>query len=110
MEKPKLENKFYYYGSTRGQKKSSHKDVPLKPRPLLPSQRSLADPRVQGSPTPARVATGPSSNPGPGQSLYEQIKGGRVPQGPADSDSAAQAMKTFSGREVWAITINETSS
>jgi len=80
--KPKLENKFYYYGSTRGQKKSSQKEA-LTPRPLLPSQRTLGgDTRLTGlagpSPQPAKVAVaanGPHSN--PSQSLYDQIMGPR---------------------------------
>jgi len=78
--KPKLENKFYYYGSTQRQKKSfqaSSSRESLRPRPLLPSQRNLSDTKtVQGSPTPQRVSVGPVSQPvsQTGQSLYDQIK------------------------------------
>ncbi|XP_023338915.1 uncharacterized protein LOC111709480 [Eurytemora carolleeae] len=70
--KPKLENKFYYYGSTRGQKKSSHKET-LTPRPLLPSQRVLGgETRLGPSPLPPKGAPSPNN---PSQSLYDQIMG-----------------------------------
>ena len=59
--KPKLDNKFYYYGSTRGQKKStSQKEgaAALTPRPLLPSQRALGcETRLGPSPTPPKVCS-----------------------------------------------------
>ena len=50
--------RFYYYGSTRGQKnKSSQKAEPLTPRPLLPSQRALGgDTRLGPSPVPPKVS------------------------------------------------------
>jgi len=76
VDKAKLDNKYYYYGSTRGQKKSSQppkEKETLTPRPLLPSQRNQ-DPRLGPSPTPPlKVSQGPSST--PGQSIYDQIMG-----------------------------------
>jgi len=76
VDKAKLDNKYYYYGSTRGQKKSSQppkEKETLTPRPLLPSQRNQ-DSRLGPSPTPpVKVSQGPSST--PGQSIYDQIMG-----------------------------------
>ena len=37
----RLENPYYYYGSTRTQKKA--KTIQQKPRPLLPSQRAALE-------------------------------------------------------------------
>ena len=81
--KQKLDNKYYYYGSSKGQKNSGLKEnQTLTPRPLLPSQRN---PRTGPSPTPpaapkhvpAAAAGQPGVGPaaGPAQSLYDQIMG-----------------------------------
>ena len=50
VDKTKLDNKYYYYNSSKGQKSSVLKEnQTLTPRPLLPSQRN---PRMGPSPTP----------------------------------------------------------
>ena len=45
----RLENPYYYYGSTRNQKKASN----LKPRPLLPSQRAQLELKKKSSKLPS---------------------------------------------------------
>ena len=51
---PKLENPYYYYGSTRNQKKAKMIAQQQKPRPLLPSQRAALEMQQRA---PAFVAT-----------------------------------------------------
>ena len=48
----RLENPYYYYGSTRNQKKA--KMIQQKPRPLLPSQRAALEMQQR---VPAFVST-----------------------------------------------------
>ena len=89
VDKPKLDNKYYYYGSTRGQKKSSQKPPEretLTPRPLLPSQR--AESRT-GNPLPSTAKPQlPSGQAGQNQaavqdrSIYDQIMGREQPNSP----------------------------
>ncbi len=50
----KLENPYYYYGSTRNQKK-----LKQKPRPLLPSQRQQMEQQQRASALPARPSGRP---------------------------------------------------
>jgi hypothetical protein len=88
VDKPKLDNKYYYYGSTRGQKKSSQKPAEretLTPRPLLPSQR--AGSRAENHPPtapPSRAVPGPPPMPppAPDRSIYDQIMGREQPNSP----------------------------
>ena len=79
VDKTKLDNKYYYYGSSKGQKNSGLKEnQTLTPRPLLPSQRH---PRSGPSPTPPTATkqvqgvTGAGAAATPAQSLYDQIMG-----------------------------------
>ena len=73
VDKSKLENKYYYYGSSKGQKNAGAKET-LTPRPLLPSQRNR-DPRFGPSPTPPTAHRTPATTSTPAQSLYDQIMG-----------------------------------
>ena len=73
VDKSKLDNKYYYYGSSKGQKNAGAKET-LTPRPLLPSQRSR-DPRFGPSPTPPTVQKAQVTTSTPAQSLYDQIMG-----------------------------------
>ena len=90
VDKPKLDNKYYYYGSTRGQKKSSQRPPEretLTPRPLLPSQR--AESRT-GNPLPSTSTAKPQLQGQAGQnqaavqdrSIYDQIMGREQPNSP----------------------------
>ena len=78
VDKSKLDNKYYYYGSSKGQKNSGLKEnQTLTPRPLLPSQRN---PRLGPSPTPPTASKQvqgqpPQAQANPAQSLYDQIMG-----------------------------------
>ena len=72
VDKSKLDNKYYYYGSSKGQKNAGAKET-LTPRPLLPSQRSR-DPRFGPSPTPPTAHKSQVTST-PAQSLYDQIMG-----------------------------------
>ena len=73
VDKSKLDNKYYYYGSSKGQKNAGAKET-LTPRPLLPSQRSR-DPRFGPSPTPPTASKQQVTSSTPAQSLYDQIMG-----------------------------------
>ena len=76
VDKTKLDNKYYYYGSSKGQKNSdAPRNQTLTPRPLLPSQRN---PRSGPSPTPptaTKHVQGAGAGVTPAQSLYDQIMG-----------------------------------
>ena len=43
VHRERLENPYYYYGSTRNQKKAKMIAAQQKPRPLLPSQRAALE-------------------------------------------------------------------
>ena len=73
VDKSKLENKYYYYGSSKGQKNAGAKET-LTPRPLLPSQRNR-DPRFGPSPTPPTSHRTQAAASTAAQSLYDQIMG-----------------------------------
>ena len=75
VDKTKLDNKYYYYGSSKGQKNAGglKENQTLTPRPLLPSQRN---PRSGPSPTPpstTKQVQGQGQS--QAQSLYDQIMG-----------------------------------
>lgn len=61
--KEKLENPYYYYGSTRNQKKAANS----KPKPLLPSQRQQLElqGRVAGPAAASRGAAAAAARAGP---------------------------------------------
>ena len=93
VDKPKLDNKYYYYGSTRGQKKSSQKPPEretLTPRPLLPSQRAesrtgnplpLASTAKPGLPS-GQVDKNQAAAAAQDRSIYDQIMGREQPNSP----------------------------
>ena len=86
VDKSKLNNKFYYYGSTRGQKMSGQKPPEretLTPRPLLPSQRTES--RTGPSPAPLvsrKPPEHPVNPPNQDRSIYDQIMGREQPTSP----------------------------
>ena len=84
VDKPKLDNKYYYYGSTRGQKKSSQKPAEretLTPRPLLPSQRAESRTGPIATP-PIPKPTQPAALAAQDRSIYDQIMGRDQPNSP----------------------------
>ncbi|TRY80477.1 hypothetical protein TCAL_02976 [Tigriopus californicus] len=92
-KKEKLENPYYYYGSTRNQKKQ----VNQKPRPLLPSQRQQLELQERATHTrpgrPTSRQTAASSRPSSRQNLLQSS----TPAEPPAAEGQFQRSRSLGG-------------